>query len=268
MKMKKVILFWFLAFLLTACGSSDFLDLYTSEPGTTSGDVGPFVETSNIELTATSFYSNEFGAGNDGMLIQLDRGDTKKNLRVGSHDILIVAVNGVPQFIEEVKNVHCAREFSCSYSYYYRIVFQDNPDGQPLAISLQRTTGVSSQTTVTLPPRPTITAPLSGAVIDLSTDTMNISWQPGLVAEETQLTVSGDCGVYTDLRFTDSRTTHSFAPGTFQFSTAREFCVNATGLPLTLRITRYQDYPADPALAHSSLLQLSITHEVVVQVRP
>lgn len=267
--MKKAILFWLSAFLLTACGSSAFQDLYTSEPDTTSGDVGPFLETSNIELTATSFYSNEFGAGKDGMVIDLKRGDSKKDLRVGSKDNLLVAVNGVPQFIEEVKNVNCAGGFGpCSYSHYYRIVFQENPDGQPLTISLQRTTGVSSQTTVTLPPRPTITAPASGAVIDLSTDTMNISWQPGLAAEETQLTLSGDCGVGTNLRFTDSRTTHSFAPGTFRFYMAREFCVNATELPLPLRITRYQDYSADSALAPSSMLQLSITAEVVVRVRP
>lgn len=268
MKMKKIILFWFLAFLLTACGSSAFQDIYTSEPDTTSGDVGPFLETSNIELTATSFYSNEFGAGKDGMLIHLKRGDSKMNLRVGSHDVLIVAVNGVPQLIEEVKNVHCASEFSCSYSYYYRIVFQDNPDGQPLTISLQRTRGASSQTTVTLPPRPTITAPVSGPVIDLSTDTMNISWLPGLDVEETELTLSGDCGVYTNLRFTDSRTTHAFAPGTFQFYTAGEFCVNATELPLALRITRYQYYFVGSGLAPSSMLQLSITAEVVVQMRP
>ena len=261
--MKKGILFWPLALSLTAC-SSAVQDLYTSEPDTTSGDVGPFLETSNIELTASSF----FGSSKDGMLIVLKRGDTKNNLRVGSKDNLLIAVYGVPQLIEEVKNAHCTGGLgACSYSYYYRINFQDNPDGQPLTISLQRTTGVSSQTTLTLPPRPTITAPISSAVIDLSADTMNISWQPGM-AEETQLILPGDCGVYANLRFTDSRTTHSFAPGTFQFSTAREFCVNATELPLPLQITRYQDYSADSALAPSSMLQLSITAEVVVQVRP
>ena len=255
--------------MLTACGSSAFQDLYTSEPDTTSGDVGPFLETSNIELTGTSFYSNEFGAGKDGMLIYLKRGDSKRDLRVGSKDNLLIAVNGVPQLIEEVKTVHCAGGLgNCSYSYYYRIVFQDNPDGQPLTISLQRTRGASSQTTLTLPPRPTITAPVSGALIDLSADTMTISWQPGMAAEETQLTVWGDCGVYTNLWFNDSRTTHAFAPGTFQFYTVGEFCVNATVLPLALHITRYQYYSVGSPLAPSSMLQLSITAEVVVQMRP
>ena len=38
--------------------------------------------------------------------------------------------------------------------------------------------------------------------------------------------------------------------------------------PLSLQITRYQDYSADSALAPSSMLQLSITAEVVVQVLP
>jgi hypothetical protein len=265
--MIKVILFCIFTLLLTACDAA--VDLYTSDADTTSGDVGPFVETSNIQLTSTSYYSHELGPGKNGVLLFLERGDTQKNLRVGASDSLRVSLNGAPQSIEEVKNISCRYEFGpCFYSYYYRVYFQGNPGSQPLTISLLRVTGVSSQTTVTFPPSPTITEPVSGAVISLSTDTMNISWQPGDAGEDTQLTVSGDCGVYKDLRLIGTVNAYSFAAGTFQFAASREFCVNATELPLPIRTTRYRDYPADPALAHGSLLKLSITDEVTVQMRP
>ena len=266
--MKKIILFSPLLFLLTACGSG-VVDLYTSDADTTSGDVGPFVETSNIELSASSFYSSELGPGKDGMLITLRRGDTKKNLRVGASDRLRVILNGSSQFVEEVRNVICAGGLGpCHYAYYYRIKFTGKTDSQPLTISLERTTGINSQTTVTFPPRPTITAPLAGTVVNLSTDTLNIAWQPSNAGEEARLLVLGDCGLSTDLRFMDARSTYSFAPGTFKFSTDRAFCINATELPVRLHTIRYQDYPADPALAVGSLVQLNIEDEVSVRMRP
>jgi hypothetical protein len=265
--MKKVMLFCSFILLLTACG--DAADLYTSDADTTSGDVGPFVETSNIQLTSTSSYSYEFGPWKNGILLFLKRGDTQKNLRVGASDTLLVTLNGAPQFIEEVRNIICEYESGpCTYSYYYRVIFQGNPGSQPLTISLVRVTGISSQTTVTLPSSPTITEPVSGAVISLSTDTMNISWQPGEAGEDTRLTVSGNCGVYRDLWLIGTVNAHSFAAGTFQFAASREFCVNATELPLPLRTSRSRDYPADTALAQGSLLKLSITDEVTVQMRP
>ena len=266
--MKKVILFCiFVLLLLTACGAA--VDLYTSDADTTSGDVGSFVETSNIQLTSTSFYSYESGPLKNGILLVLSRGDTHKNLRVGASDTLLVTLNGSPQFIEEVRNTNCQNEFGpCSYSYYYRVIFQGNPGSQPLTISLVRLTGISSQTTVTFPPSPTITEPISGAVISLSTDAMNISWQPGEAGEDTRLTVSGNCGVYKDLFLIGTVNAYSFAAGTFQFAASREFCVNATELPLPLRTTRSRDYPADPALAKGSLLKLSIADEVTVKMRP
>jgi hypothetical protein len=267
--MKRVILFFVATFFLTACGA--VADLYTSDADTTSGDVGPFVETANIQLTSTSSYSNDYGPWTDGMLIHLERGDIHTNLRVGDSDTLLVTLNGLPQLIEEVRNIFCSGPFGpCSYRYYYRVNFQGNPGSQSLTISLERTTGVSSQTTVTFPPKPTITEPVPGTVISLSTDAINISWQPGTgdAGENTRLTLSGYCGVSADLLFMDSRSTYSFAPRTFQFFTDSEFCVNATQLPLPLRTVRYRAYPADPALAPSSLLQLSITDEITLQMRP
>jgi len=176
-------------FAMPACRDS-LTDLYVNESDTTSGSIGPFVETSNIQLATISFYAPPNAPGKDGMLIALKRGDTFEPLRVGSGDTLLVTLDNVPQSIEEVRDIGCSGKIGpCTYTYYYRVYFSGETDRRTLTISLERETGVSSYTTVTFPTRPTITAPASGALISLSTDTMTISWQPGDAGDETKLSV-------------------------------------------------------------------------------
>jgi hypothetical protein len=270
--MKKALLCLAFALLLISCGK-DVVDLYTDDADTTSGDVGPFVETANIQLASTSsFYPDEAGSLKHGIAIALRRGDTLDNLRVGTSDTLLVNLNGVPQIIGERRTVHCKGGLSlqCHYSYHYWVAFQEAPENKPLMISLERVTGVSSHTTATFPSRPTILEPVPNTLVSLSTDTLSISWMPGEVGDETILTVSGDCGVDSgELKFADpDSSSRLFAPGTFQFSKYFTSCVDATEMPLILRATRNRNAAADPALAPSSTLQLGVTDEIIVRMNP
>jgi hypothetical protein len=258
-------------FVMPACRDS-LTDLYVNESNTTSGSVGPFIETSNLKLTTRSFSAPPDAPGKEGMIIDFSRGDTSDTLRVGSGDTLLVALDNVPQSIEEVRFIGCSGPLGpCYYVYYYRVYFSGDTERRPLTISLERETGESSHTTVTFPSRPTISEPAPGALITLSTDTLSISWQPGDAGDETKLSVRGDCGASDYWWFlppvNSSISTYSFAPGTFSISTDREFCRTATELPLPLHTARYRNHTADPALAPGSLLQLSIEDEITVQMQ-
>ncbi len=257
-------------FSMTSCnGEGSIGDI--GESNTTSGSVGPFVETSQIWLRANSFSPSPYFPGNGGLIINLNRSDTDDNepLRVGIGDTLQVTLNDVPQFVEELRHISCSGKIGpCSYIYNYRVFFSENPDSQAFTISLDRVIGVTSHTTVTFMSTPTIAEPAPDTLFSLSTDTIAVSWQPGEPGDETRLTLSGDCGVYEEFWFMDAYNTYSFAPGTFQFFSGREFCANATELPLPIRTTRYRTHEADPALAPISWVELSLEDEIAVRMRP
>ena len=251
-------------------GCDGILRSTIAESNTTSGSVGPFVETSSIWLRVIAFYSARFAPGKDGIIIDLKNADTSENLRIGPGDTLQVLLDSVPQAIEEAREVGCSGKIGpCSYMYYYRVVLEGDPDGKPLTISIDRQTGVSSHTTVTYPARPIITAPAAGATVSLSTDALNIFWQAALPPEETRLAVWGECIGGDEYWFLNSGAgSYSIPAGTFAFSTASDFCMNATELPLTIKTDRYVTYAADAALASISSLELYLEHEITVQARP
>lgn len=263
--MKKTMLLCALALLLTGCGK-DITDLYTKESETTSGSVGPYVETSNIHLEASSHYNDKLAGS---VVIDVHRGDTLERLRVGTGDSLLVTLDGTSLPVEEERGISCqGRIGPCTYSYYYRAFFQQNPGGQTLTIALERESGVSSLSTADFPSYPAIITPAPGANFNLSTDAINVSWQPGVAGDHTELVAEGDCVMYEDYWVTDPDNTHILPQGTHLFNTHNDECAAATEYQMQLSTARYRDYPADPALAPSSVLRFIVEDEVLVWMNP
>lgn len=263
--MKKVILLCVFGFLLNGCGD-DVTDLYTEEPNSTSGDKGPYVETSNIRLTSYSWYSSEDSSGN--ISIGLSQNEPLDGLRLGASDNLIVTINDSPQLVSERKSTSC-RGVQCTYTYSYVVDFQDYPENQTMTISLEREAGNDAHTSLVFPPHPTLIEPTAGEAFSLSTDPLNFIWRPGNIGNSTVLVLSSDCGVDDELGFIDADNTHLYSPGTFQINTANDICRNATSIALELITYRYQYFLTDPALASDSFVRVGVEEEVItVQVEP
>lgn len=228
-------------FLLAACSGNGPFERDIRPSNTTSGSVGPFVETANIQLKTRSFYLTSSTPGKEGMIIDVLKEDPLERLRVGPGDTLRVTLNGVPQLVEEVEGYGCQPPFGpCDYAYYYRVMFTENTESQPVTISLERAIGVSSQSTGTFPSRPTITTPAPGTVISLSTDTLSISWQPENAGDETKLTVSGTCLMAQEVWFVDPDSSYSFPPERSTYSSLASMKLICCAQPVfeTMRLIR------------------------------
>lgn len=253
---------------LVACSDS-VTDLYVADGYTTSGTVGPFVETSNILLTATSFYAYP---GVDGIIIDIDRADTREPLRIGAGDVLTVSLNGSSYPLEEVRGYTCDNYYTfsnCRYIYYYRVFFPfADPSGKDLILDFQRT-NANSVTTVTFPLRAAIIQPAAGVTVDLSADDLVVSWVAGSAGDEMYLELNGSCGVATSkLYFNDSAANYTFPANTFAFYQGYQSCRDATELPLPIHTFRSRTYAADAALSPLSSITLSLNDEISVTVVP
>lgn len=255
--MKRISFLVIFSFLLAACGS-DIVDLYTKEAPTTTGDNGPYVETSNLLLRAYATNYSEVSSGY--VQVNLNNNETDDSLRIGSGDSLSVEINGSPLLVVEKEGRSCTGKAlpagSCIFTYSYVANFQEYPEGQEMIVSLSRESGISSQTTVTFPARPTVIEPVPGVEYSLSADTLDISWVAGQSGDSTELGLYGECAVYDGYWYLGTDNLHSIAPGTYEFFKDSEFCNTATEFPLEITTYRYREYDAAPELAASSIVRL------------
>ncbi|MEN8136429.1 MAG: hypothetical protein ABFS18_12980 [Thermodesulfobacteriota bacterium] len=270
--MRKIVMLCAISILLTSCGS-DIRKLYTDDADTTSGDVGPFVETADIIISGqTSFYD-----GNDNEVrisLTFSRKDSvgSTRLRIGSTDRLMASVDGVDLPIHEFQTDSCSPNSPhCVWMYSYYFYLPENSDGKELTIAFERQIGISAlDTRITIPNKPTFIQPVQGDVFYLSLDDLVLAWQPGVPGEYVLLDIRSDCGVIDRGFLSEPINSITFPAGSFErFSSDK--CSGADLMePVELTVFRYhinQD-EVDPAFSSDSVISVQAKAQVSINSYP
>ena len=252
---------------IVSCGGEGASDAGTQQSPTTSGTVGPFVPTSSLGIDTDIVYRERIAAGF--FVIRLSDIRVGHSLRLGSGDSLLVAINNIPQPVQEREKVSCGYFGTpCAFFYDYNVTLTADPGNQAVTISLQRSSDVSSNTTVTLPSSPIMTQPAAGYAFSVTTDSLDIALAPGQVGSFTKLEFPATCvDKLQTIMFADSGPfSVSIPPGTFTFSTA-PYCLAITEQPLQLTTTRYHTFYPGAPLAATSTISLTLENGVTIVAR-
>lgn len=268
--MKKIVMLCAISILLTSCGS-DIRELYTDDADTTSGDVGPFVETSDIIISGQT----SFNDGDEARVsLTFKRRDSvgSTRLRIGSTDLLMASVDGVNLPIHESQTDSCAPiSPHCVWVYSYYFYLPENSDGKELVIAFERQIGISAlDTRITIPNKPTFIKPVQGEVFYLFLDDLLLEWQPGVPGEYVWLDIRSDCGVSDRGSIAEPINSIIFPAGSFERFSSDECSVPGLMEPVVLTVFRYHIDPdeVDPAFSSESLISVEAKDQISINSYP
>lgn len=248
---------------LVSCGEDGRLDIYTRPSPTTSGEHGPFIQTSRLAIIVETYYLDDLHPTSGRMSILLRREDTFEVVRIGSSDNLTVTLDGVTLPINERGTYYCDGPLGpCQYYYDYYVDIS-NADGKIVVLDFERTSDNSAVSAGTFPPRPLLSSPAEGSTLNLSTEALNVSWQAGDPSDYVNLEVRGEC-VYDAKIFLSPTNSYDYSAGDpdLQWLSGSTYCQTATSDTIAIKAIRFRQYNLDSNLGPDSLMTLS-TEDIV-----